>query len=307
VADTVSSAGSETGSETGTGAAAGSGGSLPDLAITGSTGQLGGLVARILADAGQPQRLLVRDAARAPGLPGAVAVVSAYADPVPTKSSLAGVKTLFMVSASEAEDRLQTHFAFVDAAASAGVQHIVYTSFFGASADCTFTLGRDHYATEERIKTSGMDYTFLRNNFYLDFLPLMAGDDGVIRGPAGNGVMAAVARADIARSAAAVLRDPAIHVGRTYHLTGPEDMSLERDARLLTEGTGRSINYHHETLAEAYASRASYDAPAWQVDAWVSTYTAIANGELAGPTSDVLRLTGREPQGLADFFKEAGP
>ena len=104
----------------------------------------------------------------------------------------------------------------------------MYTSFFGAAADATFTLGRDHFATEERIKASGMDYTFLRDNFYLDFLPLLAGEDGVIRGPAGDGVMAAVARSDIARSAVAVLRDPALHVGRTYNLTGPENISLTR-------------------------------------------------------------------------------
>ena len=71
-----------------------------------------------------------------------------------------------------------------------------------------------------------MDYTFLRDNFYLDFLPLLAGEDGVIRGPAGDGIMAAVARADVARSAVTVLRDPALHVGRTYNLTGPEDISL---------------------------------------------------------------------------------
>ena len=297
--------GTGAGTDTDTGTDTGSGGPLPGLAVTGSTGQLGGLVARILADAGQPQRLLVRDAARAPDLPGAVTVVSAYADPVLAASSLEGVETLFMVSASEAEDRLQTHFAFVDAAAAAGVRHIVYTSFFGASADCTFTLGRDHYATEERIRASGLDYTFLRDNFYLDFLPLLTGEDGVIRGPAGDGVMAAVSRGDVARCAAAVLGDPAVHVGRTYDLTGPEDISLARAAELLTEGTGRSISYHNETLEEAYASRASYGAPAWQVDAWVSTYTAIANGELAGPTSDVHGLTGREPQGLADVLKEA--
>lgn len=278
---------------------------LPALAVTGSTGQLGGLVARILADAGLPQRLLVRDAARAPDLPGAVPVVSTYADPVLATSTLAGVKTLFMVSASEAEDRLQTHFAFVDAAAGAGVEHIVYTSFFGASADCTFTLGRDHHATEERIKASGMSYTFLRDNFYLDFLPLLAGEDGVIRGPANGGVMAAVTRGDVARCAAAVLGDPAVHVGRTYDLTGPEDISLQRAAELLTAGTGRTITFLNETVEEAYASRASYGAPAWQLDAWVSTYTAIANGELAGPTSDVHGLTGREPQGLTDFLKEA--
>ncbi|KUM41234.1 SDR family oxidoreductase [Arthrobacter sp. EPSL27] len=274
----------------------------PALAVTGSTGHLGGMVARLLVEAGSPQRLLVRDAGRAPELEGAVPAVCSYADAVLAKGALEGVKTLFMVSASEAEDRLQQHYSFVDTAMAAGVQHIVYTSFFGAAPDATFTLARDHYATEEWIKASGMDYTFLRNDFYLDFLPLLAGADGVIRGPAGDGVMAAVAREDIARSAVTVLRDPALHVGRTYNLTGPEDLSLATAAALLTAGTGRTISFHNETVEEAYASRASYGAPPWQVDAWVSTYTAIAAGELAGPTSAVHELTGREPLSLAEFL-----
>ncbi|MGO4191516.1 SDR family oxidoreductase [Arthrobacter sp. YAF17] len=279
--------------------------SLPTLAVTGATGNLGGLVARLLAEAGSPQRLLVRDAARAPELEGAVPVVCTYMDSVLAKGALDGVTTLFMVSAAEAEDRLQQHYAFVDAAMAAGVQHIVYTSFFGAAPDSTFTLGRDHYATEEWIKASGMDYTFLRDNFYLDFMPLLAGEDGVIRGPAGDGVVAAVARADIARSAVTVLRDPALHVGRTYDLTGPEDISLATAASLLTAGTGRTITFQNETVEEAYASRASYGAPPWQVDAWVSTYTAIAAGELSGPTSAVHELTGREPLGLGQFLAES--
>ena len=277
----------------------------PTLAVTGSTGHLGGLVARQLADAGNPQRLLVRDPSRAPELEGSVTAAVTYADPVLAKAALEGVKTLFMVSAAEAEDRLQQHCTFVDAAAAADVQHIVYTSFFGAAANCTFTLGRDHFATEEHIRASGMDFTILRDNFYLDFLPLLAGEDGVIRGPAGDGAMAAVARADIARSAVTVLRDPALHIGRTYDLTGPEDISLATAADLLTAGTGRTIAFHNETLEEAYASRASYAAPPWQVDAWVSTYTAIAAGELAGPTSAVHELTGREPLGLAQFLAES--
>lgn len=180
----------------------------PSLAVTGSTGHLGGMVARQLAAAGSPQRLLVRDLGRAPELQDAVPAIVTYADPALASAALEGVKTLFMVSAAEAEDRLQQHCIFVDAAAAAGVQHIVYTSFFGAAADSTFTLGRDHFATEERIRASGMDFTFLRDNFYLDFLPLLAGEDGVIRGPAGEGIMAAVARADVARSAVTVLRDP---------------------------------------------------------------------------------------------------
>jgi NAD(P)H dehydrogenase (quinone) len=277
----------------------------PDLAVTGSTGFLGGLVARELAAAGNPQRLLVRDPGRAPELEGAVPLVFSYADPIRAKAALEGVKTLFMVSAAESEDRVQQHYTFVDAAAEAGVQHIVYTSFFGAAPDSVFTLGRDHYATEEHIKASGMDYTFLRNNFYLDFLPLLAGEDGVIRGPAGNGVLAAVARADVARSAVTVLRDPALHVGRSYDLTGPEDVSLTQAAELLTAGTGRTITFRNETVEEAYASRASYGAPPWQVDAWVSTYTAIAAGNLAGPTSAVHELTGREPLDLAEFLAQS--
>jgi uncharacterized protein YbjT (DUF2867 family) len=276
---------------------------LPDLAVTGATGVLGGMVARQLSDAGFAQRLLVRDPRRAPDLKQAPTMAVSYGDPVLSGPALEGVKVLFMVSAAEAEDRLQQHYAFVDAAAEAGVRHIVYTSFFGAAPDCTFTLGRDHYATEERIRASGMGFTFLRDNFYLDFLPVLAGEDGVIRGPAGDGVMAAVAREDIARCAVAVLRDPAVHAGATYDLTGPEDISLEHAAEVLTRATGRTVTYHHETLEEAFASRAPYGAPAWQVEAWVSTYTAIAAGELAGATSDVHGLTGQDPMPLEELVK----
>jgi NAD(P)H dehydrogenase (quinone) len=277
---------------------------LPDLAVTGSTGGLGGMVARQLADVGQAQRLLVRDAGRAPELEGAVPLVFSYADSDLARQALEGVKVLFMVSAAEAEDRLQQHYSFIDAAAAAGVQHVVYTSFYGAAPDATFTLARDHYATEERIRASGMDFTFLRDNFYLDFLPLLAGEDGVIRGPAGDGVVSAVAREDIARCAVAVLRDPAIHAGTTYDLTGPEEITLARAAEVLTAETGRTITYHPETVDEAYASRAHYGAPPWQVDAWVSTYTAIAAGELAGLSTDVHGLTGRDPLSLAEFLAQ---
>jgi NAD(P)H dehydrogenase (quinone) len=276
---------------------------LPDLAVTGATGVLGGMVARQLSDAGFSQRLLVRDPRRAPRLLDAPAVAVSYGDPVLSRPALEGVKVLFMVSAAEAEDRLQQHHAFVDAAAEAGVRHIVYTSFFGAAPDCTFTLGRDHYATEERIRASGMGFTFLRDNFYLDFLPMLAGEDGVIRGPADDGVMAAVAREDIARSAVAVLRDPAVHAGATYDLTGPENISLAHAAEVLTHATGRTVTYHHETVDEAFASRASYGAPDWQVEAWVSTYTAIAAGELAGATSDVHGLTGQDSMTLEELVK----
>ena len=145
---------------------------LPSLAVTGSTGAVGGQVAGILAASGVPQRLLARTVAKVPSLDDAVAVpFTGYRDHDSSLAALRGTTTLLMVSAAESADRLDEHKAFVDAAAEAGVRHVVYTSFCAAAPDCTFTLGRDHYATEQHIRASGMDWTFLRDNFYLDFLP----------------------------------------------------------------------------------------------------------------------------------------
>ena len=275
---------------------------LPSLAVTGATGALGGLVARNLANRGVPQRLVVRSPERAPALDGAHAVAAAYRDRAAAERALDGVQTLFMVSASESADRLEEHRTFVDAAADAGVQHVVYTSFYGAAPDCTFTLGRDHFGTEEHIRSRGLEYTFLRDSLYLDFLPMVVGEDGVIRGPAGDGRLAAVARQDVADVAVAVLLDPESHRGATYDLTGPESLSFSEVASILTEATGREVTYHDETDEEAYASRRRWDAPQWQYDAWVSTYTAVRAGEIETVTDDVRRITGHDPMSLRDVL-----
>ena len=275
---------------------------LPPLAVTGSTGALGGLVARGLAERGVAQRLLARTPARAPVLDGAVALPFSFADRPSAVAALRGATTLLMVSASESADRLDQHRTFVDAAVEAGVGHIVYTSFYGAGPACTFTLGRDHWATEQHIRAAGVHFTFLRDNFYLDFLPDTVGTDGVIRGPAGTGRVAAVARADVARVAVAVLADPAAHRDATYDLTGPEALTLAEAARIIGAATGREVSYHDETIEEAYASRRRWEAPDWQYDAWVSTYTAIARGEVDGVSGDVQRLTGTRPRSLAELL-----
>ncbi len=273
------------------------------IAVTGSTGAIGGATARILAASGLALRLPVRDLGRAPALPGATAAECSYADRSAAVTALEGVHTLFMVSASESKDRVEQHLTFVDAASEAGVQHIVYTSFFGAAPDATFTLGRDHWATEEHIRRSGMAYTFLRNNLYLDVLQHFADDDGVIRGPAGNGRLAAVARADVVQVAAVVLRDAAAHAGNTYELTGPTALTLAEAAAIISQETGREVTYRAESVDEAYGSRQHFGAPDWQLDAWVSTYTAIAEGGLARTTTTVQDLTGRPALDLAQVLR----
>ena len=279
------------------------------LAITGVTGHLGRLVATELAAKGRSLRLLARaeSVARAPSLDGTELRTASYGDHAAAVAGLRGAAVLFMVSASESADRVADHRTFVAAAAEAGVRHIVYTSFLHASANSTFTLARDHWATEQAIKDSGMAFTFLRDSLYLDFLPLLAGADGVIRGPGGAGVVGAVARADVARAAAAVLASPDDHVGQTYDLTGKETLSLADTARIVREATGKAIAYQPETVAEAHASRARYGAPDWQVEAWISTYSAIATGELATLSDAVQTLTGRAPTTLREFLASQRP
>ena len=272
------------------------------IAVTGVTGGLGGRVARRLAERGATQRLVVRDPARAPELAGAEVATGSYDDAEGLRRAFDGTRTLLMVSASEAPDRQRLHANVVDAAVAAGVERIVYTSFFGAAPDCTFTFGRDHWHAEEHIRASGLGYTFLRDNLYIDFLPLMAGPDGVIRGPAGDGRVAAVARDDIADVAVAVLLGGG-HEGRSYDLTGPEALTLAEAAEELSRAAGRPIRYQAETLEEAYASRASYGAPAWEVDGWVTTYVAIANGDLEQVSGDVAAVAGHPPVRLAEFLR----
>jgi uncharacterized protein YbjT (DUF2867 family) len=130
----------------------------------------------------------------------------------------------------------------------------------------------------------------------------MVGDDGVIRGPAGDGRAALVSRSDVGRVASAVLRNPDAHRNLTYNLTGPEAISMTDVAEILS-ANGTPATFHNETVPEAYVSREKYNAPDWQLDAWVSTYTAIAAGELAQVHHDIELVTGRPAQSLAEVMQ----
>lgn len=274
------------------------------IAVTGSTGALGGAVARRLAERGAAQRLVVRDMTRAPRLDGAEAAVAAgYHDHAAMVPALRGASTLFLVSGREAPDRVDEHRAAVDAAVEAGIGHVVYTSYLGAAHDATFTLGRDHAATEDHIRASGLAFTFLRDTMYLDFVPFFASAEGVIAGPGGDGRAAFVAREDVADVAAAVLQDPAAHAGETYDVTGDERLSLAEAATILTAETGREVTYVDETEEQAYASREPSGAPAFEIEGWVTSYQALAVGELDVVSDTVERIAGHPPTRLRAFLR----
>ena len=86
----------------------------------------------------------------------------------------------------------------------------------------------------------------------------------------------------------------------TYELTGPEALTMAEIASRAGAALGRELTFHDETLEEAYASRAVFGAEQWQLDAWVSTYLAIADGEVAAVSGDVVRLTGHPARRLEE-------
>jgi uncharacterized protein YbjT (DUF2867 family) len=146
-----------------------------------------------------------------------------------------------------------------------------------------------------------MPHTFLRMNLYMDFIPMMVQPDGAIRGPAGQGRVSAIHRDDVAAAAAAVLL-AGDHEGAVHDLTGPEAFTLAEAAGQMSATTGKAVRFEDETDEEAFASRASFGAPDWEVRGWVSSYWAIRDGSLQRVSPSVRELTGRDPVSLKEFL-----
>ncbi|GAA4215472.1 NAD(P)H-binding protein [Actinocatenispora rupis] len=268
--------------------------------MTGVTGQLGGRVARRLAAAGITQTMIARHPRRAPRLPRARVMPGNYGDRTAMRRALTGVERVLLVSATATPDRVAQQGEFLRAAQDAGVGLVVYVSFCTPWPEATFVHGRDHWWTEQHLAGSGIPHIILRNNFYAEFVGRDLTDGrAAIRGPAEDGRVAAVALDDIAEAATNILTGVSGQAGATYTLTGPAAVGLDEVADAASTACGRRVSYRPETLRQAYRARDGAG-PARQVEAWVSTYRAIAAGEMAAVTDHVARLTGRPATPLAE-------
>ncbi len=274
------------------------------IGVTGVTGKLGGQVAKVLSQKGLKAVHIARSPERAIKYDNAEIRKASYENSEESRKALEGIKTLLMVSAKENPKRVEEHHDFIDAAKIAGVEHIVYISFYNNKKDATFTLSRDHYQTEKYIKEQGLKYTFLRDNFYIDFFLDLCFEYGEIRGPAGDGLVSAVARRDAADIVVAVMLNVQEYENKVLNLTGPRDLSMKDIVEVVGEKLGKEIFYINESVEEAYESRKVWEAEQWQYDSWVSTYTAIAKGEQRGVSLDIEKILNRPATSLEDLVKE---
>jgi NAD(P)H dehydrogenase (quinone) len=304
------------------------------LGITGATGKLGAKVAARLEKAGVKQRLIVRDASRAPRLNNAeIAQVSSYRDAPAMKKALSGINTLFLISAQDrmgvaqnaarqglpppSYDRFQEQQIAINTVAEAGVGHIIYLSFLNAAENAVFVLSREHFQTEQYIRKTGIAFTFLRPCLYMENAPLRVSGDGIIRAPAGNGRVAWVTRDDIADVAAAVLMGKG-HEGHIYDVTGLEALTMAETAAKIGAAAGRSVKYIAQTPEEARALHNTSGMDKFEaerrglngqglddeeVEIWVTHYTQIAAGALDAVSDSVPKITGHRAQSLAEYLR----
>ena len=277
------------------------------ILLTGATGNVGRAAASALLESRQPFRVYVRDAARlAPAVAATAEVVAGdLAEHGNLASALDGVHAALLVTAnSEGQCRLER--SFVDGAVASNVEHVVKISSMEAAADATSAIPRAHHEIEEHIKASGMAWTLLRPNFFMQNLLLNArsiSQTGTFAMPFGHAQTALIDARDVGRAAAAALLDDA-HRQRTYELTGSELMDFDTVAAEMSNALGHSVRYVSQSPAEFRAVLEQIIPVPWSVDALCALFAQIANGALARRTTAIRDITGDEPTTLADFTRD---
>ena len=222
--------------------------------------------------------------------------------------ALAGVERAFLLTPSSEHAEMQQK-RFVEAAVAAGVQHIVKLSQFAADPHSPVRFLRYHAAVEAAIRDSGLEWTFLRPNLFMQGLLQFAGMiqmQGMFAAPIGAARVSVVDVRDNAAVAAAALAEDR-HAGRTYTLTGPEGLTREEMADRLSAATGRTIRFLDAAEDAMRAALAQVGMPSWQVEGLIEDYAHYARGEAAEVATGVADATGAAPRGFEEFARDYAP
>lgn len=281
------------------------------ILVTGATGATGGALVRLLSDAKVPVRAMVRDPARATALAtlrGVEIVVGDLDSPDGLGPALDGVEKAYLVtnSTERAEDQ---QLNFIQAAKGADVKHIVKLSQYAAAADSPVRFLRYHAAVEAALRDSGVAWTMLRPNLFMQGMLMFADSvkrEGRIFAPAGDARVSLIDIADIADAAFAALTQPN-HVSRSYELTGPEALSFADIAQQLGAAVGRPISYVDIPGSALGEVMASFGAPAWQIEGAIEDFEHYRRGEASEVLHGVFDATGHAPRSFAAFAQSVAP
>lgn len=284
------------------------------ILITGATGHFGKAVIEFLLQKGVSASnisALVRDKAKAEALiaKGITIKVGDYDDYSSLMKAFKSVDQLLLVSGSDLAKRGKQHENVVKAAVEAGVNHIYYTSIDrkndNTEASPIKLVMETHLNTERMIKSSGMVYTFLRNNIYADMIPLFLGEQVANTGvffPAGEGKVAFATRENMAEATAAVLATES-HQNKQYVFSNTESVSFGDIANMLSEILGTKIQYANPTAEAFTTALSSAGVPAEIIQMSVEWAEAFRQGEFSRTSNDLERLLGRKPTTVTEYLQ----
>jgi uncharacterized protein YbjT (DUF2867 family) len=282
------------------------------ILITGATGTNGRLVVQALLNAGRPVRAMVQDPTRARDLQQAGAqLVRGDFDTADTlDAALAGVDRALLLSPVD-QRLVEREARFVERAKKAGLKHLVKFSAIGAHPAASFTWGRQHGTAERLIMDSGLPFTFVQPNFFMQNL-LWSADPIKTRGELystlGSTPASHVDARDIAAVIAATLTDPLDrHAGRIHLVTGPAALTFDQIATVCSRVIGQPVRYVNLTDDQLKAGLLASGQPEWQAAALLELNTYARQGHASVVTDTVPRLTGRPARTLEEWFRDHAP
>ncbi len=282
------------------------------ILITGATGSLGKAIIGFLLKKGVPAAsiaALVRDESKAAELKakGVTIRTGDYDNYDTLVAAMQGVEKVLLVSGNDMAKRAQQHENAVAAAKAAGVKHILYTSFQRKNETATSPIAfvaQSHIHTEAIIKNSGLTYTILRNNIYLDMLPIFMGEKVLETGvffPAGDAKSAFASRNDMAEAIANILAGKG-HENKEYYLSNIENVSFHDVADILSSVSGKTIKYTSPDSETYHTTLKSAGVPAEYIGVFAGFAEATKQGEFTSSNTDLEKLLGRKPTSAKEFL-----
>ncbi len=279
------------------------------IVITGATGKLGqAIVERLLKLVPADQiGVSVRDLEKAHTLTeqGVRVRRGDFADPETLRYAFEDASQVLVISTNSAGDgAVQQHRNAIEAAKAVGAQRVLYTSHMGANLASLFPPMRDHAATEEILKTSGIAFTSLRNGFYAESGFWLVGDalkTGKIIAPK-DGPVSWTTHADLAEAAVIALTHEGRFDGLTPPLTASEALGLDAIASIVSGLTGREITRITITDEEYRASMIARGTPEMWANMSIALFAASRQSEFAAVDPTLESLLGRSPVSMQDFI-----
>lgn len=281
------------------------GGSDGPVLVTGATGNVGRGVVEALVRRGLPVRAAGRDVDDVrTRLGGVEAVYLDVTDPSSFGPALDGAGGLFLLRPPAIARVGPTLNALIDEAARRGTPHVVFSSVSGAETNRVVP----HHRVETHLQASGLDHTILRPGFFAQnigdqYRHDIVADDRIYL-PAGDGRVAFIDVRDIGEVTAGVFADPQPHRGAGYTLTGPEAVTFDDVADVLSTALGRRIRYE-PAGALAYARHLrdqGLGVP--QILVQVVLHVGLRRGDAETVDPTLEQLLGRRPRTVAEYITD---